>query len=222
MLIGSQATTGRTASADSTANVSATVLTKKAPVYDYASGTMKWTVEVDAAGLSMADVVLTDDLPVGLTYVENSLATSPTIADASASATGQTLTINLGTVTEKTTITFDTKVDPETLGFNSDQAVVVQNTIRMNGKADGVQFAEVSHSVQQNFSNHGLVKSSKVDNGQELIQYEVLINPYHLALPESPSLVDTLDKRLQLDTDTLLKCYNKLVTVVANETKEKR
>jgi len=118
--------------------------------------------------------------------------------------------------------TFDKKVEPETLGFNSDQEVVVQNTIRMNGKADGVQFAEVSHSVQQNFSNHGLVKSSKVDNGQELIQYEVLINPYHLALPESPSLVDTLDKRLQLDTDTLLKCYNKLVTVVANETKEKR
>ena len=62
MLIGSQATTGRTASADSTANVSATVLTKKAPVYDYASGTMKWTVEVDAAGLSMADVVLTDEI----------------------------------------------------------------------------------------------------------------------------------------------------------------
>jgi hypothetical protein len=45
MVIGSQ-TAGRSASADSTANVSATVLTKKAPVYDYASGTMKWTVEV--------------------------------------------------------------------------------------------------------------------------------------------------------------------------------
>ena len=64
MVIGSQ-DTGRSASADSTANVSATVLTKKAPVYDYASGTMKWTVEVDAAGLSMADVVLTDDFGIG-------------------------------------------------------------------------------------------------------------------------------------------------------------
>ena len=204
MLIGSQATTGRTASANSTANVSATVLTKKAPVYDYASGTMKWTVEVDAAGLSMADVVLTDDLPAGLTYVEDSLATDPAITDASASATGQKLTINLGTVTEKTIITFDTKVDPETLGFSGDKPVTVANTIHMNGSADGVEFAEVSHSVQQNFSNHGLVKSSKVDNGQELIQYEVLINPFGLALPGNPSLEDMLDKRLQLDTDTLL------------------
>ena len=74
----------------------------------------------------------------------------------------------------------------------------------MNGSADGVEFAEVSHSVQQNFSNHGLVKSSTVNNQQEFIQYEVLINPFGLALPESPSLEDTLDKRLQLDTDTLL------------------
>lgn len=51
MVIGASGV-GRSASADSTADVSTAVLTKKPPVYDYASGTMKWTVEVDAAGLS--------------------------------------------------------------------------------------------------------------------------------------------------------------------------
>lgn len=204
MMIGSQPTTGRSASADSTADVSATVLTKKAPVYDYASGTMKWTVEVDAAGLSMTDVILTDELPIGLTYMENTLAAAPEVPGVSASVNGQTLKIYLGTVTEKVTVTFETEVDPEILGFGGDKPVVVENTIRMNGKADGIEFAEVSHHVRQNFSNHGLVKKSDVDNQKELIQYEVLINPYHLALPENPSLVDTLDKRLQLDTDTLL------------------
>ena len=209
MMIGSQPTTGRSASADSTANVSAAVLDKKAPVYDYESGTMKWTVEVNAAGLSMAEVILTDDLPAGLTYVENSFAVDPEIPGASASADnqsadGQSLTVNLGTVTGKTTVTFATGVNPEILGFGGDKPVVVENTIRMNGKADGVEFAEVSRRVQQNFSNHGLVKGSNVDNSQELIRYEVLINPYRLALPENPSLIDTLDKRLQLDTDTLL------------------
>ena len=217
VIIGRQSTTGRSASADSTANVSATVLTKKAPVYDYASGTMKWTVEVDEAGLSMADVVLTDDLPTGLTYVENSLDTTPEISGALATVNGQTLTINLGAVTGKTTMTFETGVDPEILGFGGDQPVVVENTIRMNGKADGVEFAEVSHHVQQNFSNHGLVKTSAVNNQQELIQYEVLINPYHLALPENPSLVDTLDKRLQLDTDTLFFYKATLTGTTANK-----
>ena len=204
MMIGSRPTTGRSTSADSTADVSATVLAKKAPVYNYTSGRMQWTVEVDAANLPMADVVLTDELPAGLAYMENSLATAPEIPGASASVDGQTLTINLGSVTGKTTVTFDTEADAEILGFGGDKPVVVDNTIRMNGNADGVEFAEVSHHVQQNFSNHGLVKKSGVDNQKELIQYEVLINPYHLALPENPSLVDTLDKRLQLDPDTLL------------------
>ncbi len=203
MIIGKQSNTGRSASADSTADVSAVVLSKKAPVYDYASGIMKWTVEVDAAGLPMSEVILTDELPAGLTYVENTLSTNPAITDASASVAGQKLTINLGTVKEKTTITFDTKADPETLGFRGDKPVTVANTICMKGSADEIPFAEVSHSVRQNFSNHGLVKSSAVNNQQEFIQYEVLINPFGLALPENPSLADTLDKRLQLDPDTL-------------------
>lgn len=202
MVIGSS-DTGRSASADSTVNVSAAVLKKNPPVYDYTTGIMTWTVEVNAAGLSMENVVLTDKLPDGLTYVDGSLTTAPEIAGASASAAGQELTINLGGVTANTTVTFQTRVDPLTLGFGGGQPVVVENTIHMNGTADGVEFAEVSHHVQQSFSNHGLVKSSAVNNQQELIQYEVLINPYHLALPENPSLVDTLDKRLQLDTDTL-------------------
>ena len=201
MILGSQPAAGR--SVDSTADVSATVLTKKAPVYDYASSTMKWTVEVDAAGLSMSDVVLTDELQAGLSYVNGSLVTAPEISGASASVDGQTLTINLGAVTGKTTVTFETAVDPKVLGFGGDTSVVVKNTVCMNGSADNVPFSEVSNSVQQSFSNHGLVKKNTVDNTDELIQYEVLINPYHLALPENPSLVDTLDKRLQLDTDSL-------------------
>lgn len=203
MIIGTS-TQPRKASADSTANAGATVLTKKAPVYDYEHGVMKWTVEVDAAGLPMAGVILTDELPAGLTYVADTLKTDPEITGAKAAVSGQTLTIDLGEVTGKTTVTFDTQVDPEILGFGGAQPVKVENTIRMNGSADEVTFAEVSHRVEQSFSNHGLVKSSAVNNADELIRYEVLINPFHLALPENPSLVDTLDKRLQLDADTLM------------------
>lgn len=187
----------------------ATVLTKKAPVYDYGSGHMRWTVEVDAAGLPMEDVELTDELPAGLTYVEDSLVTDPVLPAASGRAEGQTLTIRLGDIPGdpanpgKTTVTFDTEVNPEALRFDGDQPAIVENTVRMNGRADGVPFAEVSSYVRQSFTNHGLVKSSTVNNQQEFIQYEVLINPYRLALPESPSLVDTLDRRLQLDDSTL-------------------
>ncbi len=207
----------RSASADSKVNVSAAVLAKKPPVYDYASGIMKWTVEVDASGLSMEDVELTDVLPAGLTYKDGSLKTNPEITDAAAvpepeipgeapDSRGQELKISLDSVTQKTLVTFDTKVDPEKLGFSSNESVEVVNTIAMEGKADGVEFAKVSHKVEQSFSNHGLVKSSKVDEPKELIEYEVLINPFGLALPENPYIIDTLDSRLQLDTDTLYFC----------------
>lgn len=202
MLIGKNASVPRSAKAESVVNVSAVVLTKKAPVYDYSSKKMKWTVEVDTAGLPMEDVVLKDALPEGLTYAENSLKTAPAIS-ASAAQQGQELTIDLGSVSQKTAVTFDTEVDPEKAGFSSNESVRVSNTIVMKGKADGIEFAEVSHSVSGSFTNHGLVKSSSVDNQKELIQYEVLVNPYGLALSEHPSLVDTLDKRLQVDLDTL-------------------
>lgn len=203
MILGNQSDVEYKASADSTAVVSAVVLEKKEPVYDYAAGIMKWTVEVDGSGLSMTDVVLTDDLPPGLAYVDGSLGTVPEIPAASAVASGKDLIITLGAVAGKTKVTFDTKVDPEAAGFSSDEAIRIVNTIRMNGAADGVVFAEVSHTVEKSFINHGLVKSSSVDNGRELIQYEVLMNPFGLSLPEMPFLIDTLDRRLQLDTETL-------------------
>lgn len=223
MVIGKTSVEGRSASAVSTVEVSANVLTKKAPVYDYEKGIMSWILEVDAAGLSMTDVVLTDVLPEGLTYVDGSLharsaadstelSAKVTVTDADpamsymdSKATRQLLEIDMSgaAITGKTLVTFDTKVDPEKAGFNSDSDVTINNTASMTGSADGVSFAQVSHSVQQKFANHGLVKSSKTDNQKELIEYEVLINPFGLALPENPSLVDTLDKRLQLDEDTL-------------------
>lgn len=212
MVIGKTSVEPRSASAQSPVEVSAKVLTKKAPVYDYNKGIMSWTLVVDAAGLSMTDVVLTDTLPRGLTYVENTFKTEPAVAGAGLTVTGtdpgtsgQMLEMDLSgaSITGKTLVRFDTKVDPETAGFNSDSDVIIKNTAFMTGSADGVSFAKVSHSVQQKFVNHGLVKSSKTDNQKELIEYEVLINPFGLALPGNPSLVDTLDGRLQLDVDTL-------------------
>lgn len=202
MVIGSSGQL-RSAEASSKAVASAAVLEKKLPAYDYASHTMKWTVEVDASGLPMTGVALKDVLPAGLTYKANSLVTEPAVQNAKAEVSGQELTITLGSVNEKTIVTFDTAVNPEKLGFSSNGAVTVENTIKMNGSADSVEFAEVSHRVEKRFTNHGLVKSSSVNNQEEWIRYEVLINPFGLSLSKDPSLVDTLDKRLQLDGDTL-------------------
>ena len=212
MQIGSQ--TGLKRAAEATAPVKAAVLTKKPPVYHYGDGTMTWTIEVDAAGLPMTDVALEDVLPAGLSYVSDpdTLTTSPVITGASVrtetiAADGQQrqkLTIDLGDVNEKTSVIFRTKVDPEAIGFGGSGSVTGKNGVSMTGKADGIEFIEVSHEVTYSFANHGLVKNStQVNETEEWIQYEVLIDPYHLKLPARPKIVDTLDSCLQLDRDTL-------------------
>lgn len=203
MVIGRNETNGRSDSASSTAVVNAVVLSKKEPVYNYATGRMEWTVEVNESEIPMEGVILADTLPDGLTYIPDSFYKEPENPNAKVSISGQELEIELGKVTEKTTITFETGVSPEKLGFGGDGSVPVKNTIHMYGSADGVTFEEVSDSAGQNFANHGLVKSSRGDIRQELIQYEVLINPFGLSLPDNPAIVDTLDKSLQLDWDTL-------------------
>lgn len=203
MVVGSQSDEKRTVSADSTADVKATVLSKKIPIYDYATGKMKWTIEVNEAGLPMSDVVLTDNLPDGLTYVDGSFKAVPDVSGASAHAEERELKISLGSIAGKVTVTFDTITDPEKTGFNSNGKVTVTNSVFMEGMADGVKFEKVSNGVTYDFTNHGMVKKGDADSKKELIRYEVLINPYRLALPENPSLVDTLDEKLQLDMDTI-------------------
>lgn len=207
MVIGINSSLERSASAESKGDVSTSVLTKKAPVYDYERGVMQWTVEVNAAGLPMEDIVLTDSLPAGLTYVDGdgTFRTDPHLPDAELTVldSGKNLTMKLGDISAKTLVIFETKVDPEKAGFNSDGDVGIVNAAVMRGAADGVSFAEVSDSVEQKFTNHGLMKGSRTDNINEWIDYTVLINPYGLSLPPSFSLVDTLDRRLQLDEDTL-------------------
>lgn len=53
------------------------------------------------------------------------------------------------------------------------EPVVVENTVRMNGRADGVTFAEVSHKVRQNVTNHGLVKKAVWIAGREFFSVSV-------------------------------------------------
>lgn len=222
MVIGRDSTLERSASGESTVNVSTTVLTKKAPVYDYGRGIMQWTVEVNAAGLPMEDIVLIDTLPAGLTYVKDTFRTDPVLPDATltASDSGRDLTINLGNIKAKTLVIFETKVDSMNAGFNSDSDVEIVNTAVMSGTADGISFEGANAAVSQKFFNHGLVKSSTTNNKEEWIGYEVLINPFGLSLPQTFSLVDTLDKRLQLDEDTL-RAYKAMVSGTSSNAGQK-
>lgn len=189
------------ASAPATADVSATVLTKKEPVYDYEHQTMKWEIEVNAAGLPMTGVELKDALPKGLAYKEGTLRVGA--VSVTPTTSGQDLTTSLGDLSETKTVTFETTVDRKELGFDTKQTVDVENTIQMTGLADGLEFDTVSSTARRSFQNHGLVKKGNANVNDGLISYSVLINPYILKLPQPSTIIDQLGKGLQLDMSTL-------------------
>lgn len=89
------------------------------------------------------------------------------------------------------------------MGLDDQGSVEISNDIRMTGSADGVGFSEVTSNAKGSFKNQGLVKSATVDDDAELIEYEVLINPYKVTLPQSLTISDSLDQRLQFDRSSL-------------------
>ena len=154
--------------------------------------------------MPLSNLVLTDTLADGLTYVDGSLqvnGATPTTA-ITATQNGQLLTIGLGDISAKTTVSFRTSIDPNKLGFDKGNNVSLSNSIEMTGKAFEEEFKPVSSTVKQTISNHGLDKSGKLNKEDEQIAYTVTINPFHIPLSNA-SVTDTLPKGLRLDPDTV-------------------
>ena len=186
------------------ADVSSQILKKETPVYDYETGQIQWTVTVNESGMPLGDVVLRDTLADGLIYVDGSLQVNGAAPATSvmASQSDQLLTINLGDISAKTTVTFRTSIDPDTLGFGTGSDVSLSNSIEMSGNAFGEEFNPVSSDVKQTISNHGLNKSGKLNTTDEQIAYTVTINPFHVPLTDA-YVTDTLPAGLRLDPDTV-------------------
>ena len=190
------------------APISSSMLVKQPPVYDYSSGQMQWTVVVNESEMPLTEITLVDQLQAGLSYVEGSLTVNKQSAAEKAKYDGdtRTLTITLGEVSGKTTVTFRTDIDPDTLGFGDEGDVRVSNTISMTGKAFDMAFgsgdAGVSSKTEQTFVNHGLTKGGKPNEQTEQIDYTVVINPFHVPL-EGAEVIDSLPSGLRLDPDSV-------------------
>ena len=210
MKLGSQELSDLKSSA--VADVSNPILKKETPIYNYANRQIQWTVTVNESGMPLRNLVLKDTLAEGLTYADGSLQVNGVAPASSAMATqsGQLLTIKLGDVSAKTTVTFRTSIDPDKLGFGKGNDVSLNNRIKMSGKAFGEEFDPVSSDVTQTISNHGLHKAGTLNTPNEQIEYAVTINPFHVPLTDA-FVTDTLAEGLRLDPDTV-KLYQAVLT----------
>jgi fimbrial isopeptide formation D2 family protein len=198
-----------------TQGVDSKVLSKSAldPEYDYVNRIITWKILVNEYGTTLTDAVVSDNIPLGLKYVEGSAKTDPEAGGSfSYAAAGQddkdktgTLTYTFPKTIEKAyTVTFQTKVTDEKL-FATNGEVKIKNTASLTSTehpdpvtADGT--ATVKNTI---VDKNGVYDS---DVSKDTIDWQVGINSNQITL-KNITLTDELPAGLKLDESTPVQLF---------------
>ncbi|MBR6308217.1 MAG: hypothetical protein IKR39_06370 [Lachnospiraceae bacterium] len=181
-----------------------TVIAKTAGNYDYNTHLIPYTITVNQNKMAMNNVTVTDPLDSRLEYVADSSNVSGTIYNAGTN----TLTFNLGNITDKTVITFYAKVkDGDTFANNG--KITIPNSASLVSAEYGNK-TEVSCSTT---INNSVIRKKGVQN-DEIINYTVEVNVAQQNLYRSGIgevvIQDTMGASLVLD-DESVKLYEATV-----------
>ncbi len=189
-------------SSSATAPVTSPILKKKEPIYNYDTGLVTWSIDVNEAGLPLSDLVITDRLAEVLSYKDGSLRITPYDGASGLVAawdeTKAELKIKIESLNEKATLSFSAEADPELLGFKGAGDVKLTNTVSMEGEAFDKPFEPVYSTAGKTVTNHGLTKHGALDEDDEQIDYSIVINPFRIDL-ENASITDFLPEGLRVD-----------------------
>ena len=169
---------------------------KKTGVYDEANKRIKWTVDLNKFDQNMGAVTFKDTLPAGLTLNPPSLdmvkqGTSSPVDTVSALVSGQVFTANLGTITERKTLTYFTDVDPGQYNTNT-SGVTFTNTAEVEHSGPGGGPGSNGSGIGVGVPFSMLAKSFHAYNaatGQ--ITWRLLVNRNRVSI-NNPLLTDTI------------------------------
>ena len=182
-----------------TQSVTSTVL-EKSGTYDYSAHRLHWTLTVNRNGMQMSNLVVTDTVSNGQTYVVGSMRVGSSEFDPEQS--GSSLIIDLDTIDEMTVITYETELDDESIAafMQTNQNVTLYNNVSL--ASDYGQTVNVAASVS--VTNKSLSKSVKTgyDETEGTIEWEVKVNPQQVSL-DNAVLVDVLQNGLSLDSESI-------------------
>lgn len=200
---------------------SSTVLQKSAEGYDYQTHELRWKIVVNQNGTELTDVRVKDALPEYLRYVENSLTVRYASQNKDVPMTpvivNNELQIDLGTLHEQVTLTFNTVLDvnatnlPEGFRFDQSNTSSDANALLklMNTAVLEKQEGEpVSHGTKLEIANTAFDKSSVVHSDQYTVDYTIKINQAGADLstvcPDGLVITDTMSEELLLDPDSVV------------------
>ena len=184
------------------------VLKKESGGYDYSTQEITWKITLNENGMPMDNVVFSDELKEGLSYVKDTLEvrnaegkeiTPYSIAYDEGS---RKLTVSFTELKEKAFITFKTKVNPDDIDdFKTEKEIAIKNEAELKFKTGDHEPSQTSEAKQL-VDNVMLQKNGTYDHGMGCINYIVNINPNLLDIGNA-NITDKLSEGLQLDRDTV-------------------
>lgn len=207
-----------TASAAGTQAITSNVLQKKAEGYDYSDNTIGWCITVNKNKMPMksaADVLVTDILENGLSYVDGSMRVTKEDNNGNivefTGITDKKITTTDGKeqvvfkydssqeLNDEIFIRFRTKAAVDEIdGFKNSTGIKISNTAVLKR----TNFDDVEESAEQQIDNRILDKSGKYNKEQGTIEYSVNLNPHRIQLDDA-IVRDELPEGLQIDKDTI-------------------
>lgn len=197
-------------------NVSSEVIRKDGTNYDYVTREATWTIIVNKNKMPIKDAVVTDVIPSGQSFVQDSLTLNGVKADNnnySYDAASNTVNYSLGDIADTKIITLKTRVTDLSI-FSSNGDKQINNIASLSGD---IIPPNVSDPATITIKNSVINKYSNYVDGNSFIEWNIDVNSNQIPM-EAGTIVDTLQEGLELDT-TSVKLYKNIVNANGGLTK---
>jgi len=194
--------------------VNSEIISKTAAGYNYATREITWKIKINKNKMPITNAVVTDDIPAGQVYVDNSASidnSAPAGGFSYNAVTGDSAktgtlayTFPAGsgnTINSTYTITFKTRVTDLSI-FNTNGTKNLSNTASITGDeipSDGNRSSTATQAV----SNTVVNKTPTYTYGNAYIDWTLNINSNYNIDMNKATITDTLQEGLSLNTDTV-------------------
>ncbi|ADL52410.1 SpaA isopeptide-forming pilin-related protein [Clostridium cellulovorans] len=192
--------------ASGTQSVNSEIIKKTSVDYNYATREITWKIVVNKNAMPITNAIVSDEIPSGQEYVENSATIDDNSkgtfnSETDIKANNKIVYYFTGTINKTYTVTLKTRITDLSI-FNSTGYKNLYNMATIAGDEipkDGVTFSTASRSIQ----NSVVSKKSSYTNGNDYIDWIVESNNNYSIDLSGATITDNLQDGLSLDTDTV-------------------
>ena len=175
---------------------------QKTGSYNATTDEITWSITINSENLTIHDVIISDDIALGQTYVADSLKINGVDADiADYTYIDDTLTYTFpDTITTQQVLTFRVSIDDSEFIFDDAHGETIIEGNSANFTHDGTTL--ISEVANVNVPVDFIHKSGSYDSTDKQIDWTITVNNNQIHIPDAV-LSDTLPTGLTLDEDSI-------------------